>query len=75
MQAVQTISLDNSAILKIYDAVRVALQVRVVGDLLAGVGGGQRIICNEMDCSCCRIGERALYAIPTANLTAADERE
>jgi hypothetical protein len=40
MQAVQTISLDNSAILKIYDAVRVALQVRVVGDLLAGVGGG-----------------------------------
>jgi hypothetical protein len=68
MQAVQKISLDNSAILKIYDAVCVALQVRVVGDLLAGVGRGQRIICNEMHCLCCQIGERVFHAMPTSKL-------
>jgi hypothetical protein len=37
MQNVQEILLDNSAILKINHAVRIALQVWVVGDLLAEV--------------------------------------
>jgi hypothetical protein len=62
MQSVQKILLDNSTILKVNHTVRIALQIWVVGDLLAEVHTSKRTKCDAMNYPYCRIRESDNHA-------------